>query len=161
MGNRKNVVESSKSPAANTSWEQYCHGNPYHIQNFSKYAFVDPKYFNSQLSHPFQYGALQLLVVDTKAFLNSLSSEEQQEYKQFIYNFVRMWSDDPAEDYSLCYVVGKLYGEDIKYFHIGIYSNIDNLPWEEKDIWLDKSMVDWMKEVKAYADTLKKVAVAA
>lgn len=158
MSNRKNVVESSKSIIANTAWKQQSQDNPYQIKNFNKFAFVDPQYFDSQLSHSLHGGSASLLVIDTKAYLNSLSPEARKEYMQFMKDFVSMWCpNELVENYSLCYVVG----EDIKYFHIGIFSRTDNLPWEEKDIWLDKSMVDWMKEVKAYADTLKKVAVAA
>lgn len=146
----KQRIQINKFTNEDYEWEQQCFGNPYQIPNFAKYAFVDPKFFSEELSHEIRLGTL--LVVDTKLLMNSLTTEGQEEYKQFMADFVNMWlPNEPIENYSLCYVIG----DDIKYFHIGIYSNINNLPWEEKDIWLDKSMPNWLPKVKEYTKTLK------
>lgn len=144
-------VKTAKFTDEDYEWEQQCFGNPYQIKNFNKFAFTDPEYFSKELNRKV-HSDNTLLIVDTKKFMNSLTNQEQQEYQQFMADFVNMWlPNEPIENYSLCYVIG----EGIKYFHIGIYSNITNLPWEEKDIWLDKSMPNWLPKVKEYTKTLK------
>lgn len=133
-------------------YEQQCFGNPYHIQNFNKYAFIDPQYFSKELNRTV-HSDNELLVVDDQKFMNSMTKAEQQEYHQFMQEFANMWlPNEPVENYCLCYVVG----EDIKYFRIGVYSKSDNLPWEENDIWLDKYLVNWLPQVKEYSKTLNK-----
>lgn len=125
---------------------------PYGIRHFTKFAFINPEFFDKELSHSFRYGSMKLIVADTKAIRNALNDDEKAEYEQFIKDFADMYAC--PNDCRLCYVVG----EEVKYFHIGIYSNTDNLPWEEKDVWLDKHNADWMKEVEAYTAILKKYA---
>lgn len=144
-------VKTAKFTDEDYEWEQQCFGNPYQIKNFNKFAFPDPDYFSKEQNRKV-HSENTLLVVDTEKFMNSLTSEEQLEYKQFMKEFAEMWCpNETVENYSLCYVVGC----NIKYFHIGIYSHTNNLPWEEKDIWLDKHMPNWLPKVKGYTKTLK------
>jgi hypothetical protein len=83
-------------------YEQQCFGNPYHIQNFNNFAFIDPKYFSKELNRKV-HNDNWLIVVDTEKFMNSLNNQEQQDYEQFIQEFVNMWlPNEPIENYSLC-----------------------------------------------------------
>ena len=110
-------VKTAKFTNKDYEWEQQCFENPYQIRNFNKFAFFNPEYFSKELNRKI-HSDNTLFVVDTEKFMNSLTKEDQREYKQFMNDFVNMWNPNkPLENYSLCYVIG----DEFKYLQIVFY----------------------------------------
>lgn len=137
--------------------------NPYGLENFEKYAFVDSKYFSKELSHTCHGdNNFILLVVDKNAVMADLNETEKVEYKAFWDKFVSMHSaivEESSDACSLCFIINTR--EDIKcypnskYFDIGIYSHSKGYPTYSHKVFLDNFYVEWLPKVKAYAKVLK------